>query len=148
MLTAEEAVAFVSDHGVVLMSANGPVPRLVEAIAGEPIKGSWWAHPRSRAIFEVVQAVEDSPDVLICRLIDGKITCVHRRVWAALVKNADEFGPDRLAQVRQEHTASGRHINRTIDYPDWVPKDVWEAARLLSKEEASRMLASIRYRSN
>jgi hypothetical protein len=143
MLTAEEAVAFVSEHGVVLMSANGPVPRLVEAIAGEPIKGSWWAHPRSRAIFEVVQAVEDSPDILICRLIDAKVTCVHRRLWAALVKNADGFGRDQLARVRQEHTASGRHMNRTIDYPDWVPKDVLETAGLLSKEEASRMLAPI-----
>jgi hypothetical protein len=105
MMTAKQAAAFVREHGVVLMSASGPVPRLVEAIAGEPIKGSWWAHPRSRAIYQVLQAIEDSPDVLI------------------------------------EHTDSGRHINRTIDYPDWVPDDVKEAARRLSKEEAARMLS-------
>jgi hypothetical protein len=141
MMTAKQAAAFVREHGVVLMSANGPVPRLVEAIAGEPIKGSWWAHPRSRAIYQVLQAIEDSPDVLICRLIDSKVTCVHRRLWPALVKNADQFGRAQLAQVRQEHTASGRHINRTIDYPDWVPDDVQEAARRLSKEEAARLLS-------
>jgi hypothetical protein len=140
MLTEEEAVAFVREHGVVLMSAKGPVPRLVEAIAGEPIKGSWWAHSRSHAIYRVLQAIENSPDILICRLIDPKITCVHRRLWAALVKNADAFSPAQLAQVRQEHTASGRHTNRTIDYPDWVPEDVRKAARRLSKEEAARLL--------
>ncbi len=40
-MTAEEAIAFVREHGVVLVSAKGPVPRLVEAIAGETIRGSW-----------------------------------------------------------------------------------------------------------
>jgi len=143
MLTPEEAAAFVCEHGAVLMSGKGPVPRLVEAIVGEPIKGSWWAHPRSRAIFKVLQVIENSPDILVCRLIDAKVTYVHRRLWAALVKNADDFGRDQLAQVRQEHTASGRHTSRCIDFPDWVPKDVREAARLLSKEEAARLLAPI-----
>ena len=141
MMTPQEAGSFIREHGVVLMSGNGPVPRLVEAIAGEPIKGSWWAHPRSRAIYEVLQAIENSPDILICRLIDANLTWVHRRLWAALVKNADDFGRDQLAQVRQEHTASGRHINRTIEYPDWVPDDVQEAARRLSKEEAAQLLS-------
>jgi hypothetical protein len=35
-MTAVEALAFVEAHGVVLVSAKGPVPRLTEAIAGEP----------------------------------------------------------------------------------------------------------------
>jgi hypothetical protein len=143
MMTPQEAGSFIREHGVVLMSGNGPVPRLVEAIAGEPIKGSWWAHPRSRAIYEVLQAIENSPDILICRLIDAKLTCVHRRLWAALVKNAQGFDPAQLAQLRQEHSASGRHINRTIEYPEWVADDVKAAARLLSNEEASRLLAPI-----
>jgi len=36
-MTATEAIAFVRQHGVVLVSAKGGVPRLTEAIAGEPI---------------------------------------------------------------------------------------------------------------
>lgn len=62
-MTAEEAIAFVREHGVVLVSAKGPVPRLVEAIAGEPIRGSWWAHPKGHQIFSVLQAVADSEEV-------------------------------------------------------------------------------------
>src|ERR1700674_3443868 len=38
----DEALAFVRDHGVVLVSGKGPAPRLTEFISGEPIKGSWW----------------------------------------------------------------------------------------------------------
>ena len=52
--TSEEALAFVREHGVVLVSAKGTVPRLTEAIIGEPIKGSWWAHPQSHHIFTVL----------------------------------------------------------------------------------------------
>jgi hypothetical protein len=46
-MTADDAIAFVQKHGVVLASAKGPVPRLTEAIVGEPIQGSWWSHPKS-----------------------------------------------------------------------------------------------------
>ena len=38
---------FVERHGVVLASARGPVPNVAEAVAGEPIRGSWWGHPAS-----------------------------------------------------------------------------------------------------
>jgi len=85
-MTAAEAIAFVRQHGVVLASAQGAVPRLTEAITGEPIKGSWWAHPKSHHIFGILQAVTDSEDILVCRLVDGKLTLVHRRLWPALVR--------------------------------------------------------------
>jgi hypothetical protein len=73
-MTAAEALAFVQQHGVVLVAARGPVPRLTEAIIDEPIKGSWWAHPKSHHIFAILQAVTDSEVVLVCRLVDGKVT--------------------------------------------------------------------------
>jgi hypothetical protein len=42
-VTPAEALAFVCTHGLVLESGTGPVPSLAAAIAGEPIRGSWWA---------------------------------------------------------------------------------------------------------
>jgi len=83
MMNAAQALAFVERHGVVLVAAKGPVPRLVEAILGEPIRGSWWAHPASHQIFAVLSKLEESGDLLVCRLIDKKITLVHRRLWPA-----------------------------------------------------------------
>src|SRR6266478_1216837 len=102
-MTSADALAYVKDRGVVLVSAKGPVPRLTEAIVDEPIKGSWWAHPRSRQIFAVLQAVTGSEEVLVCRLVNDKVTLVHRRLWPALVRLASRFPPHRLAQVREEH---------------------------------------------
>src|SRR5215212_1091831 len=141
-MNVKEAIAFVREHGVVLASAKGPVPRLTEAIAGEPIKGSWWAHPNSSQIFRVLQAVTDSDEVLVCRLVNGKITFVHRRLWPALVRVAKRFSSNRIARVHEEHTASGRHITRDVPFPEWVPADVLEQAKRISEAEALAALGT------
>ncbi len=135
-MTAAQALDFVREHGVVLASAKGAVPRLTEAIIGEPIRGSWWAHARGREIFAVLQAVSASEQVLVCRLVDGKITLVHRRLWPALVHLASRFAPAQLAQVREEHTVSGRHVNHEIAFPQWVPADVVRLAKKIRVDEA------------
>ena len=135
-MTAAEALAFVEERGMVLVSAKGPLPRLTEVIAGEPIKGSWWGHPRSHQIFAILEAVTDTEDVLVCRLVKGKITLVHRRVWPALVRIAARFPPDRISKVKQEHTASGRHVNKEVPFPRWVPAGVMKQASSISEEEA------------
>jgi hypothetical protein len=135
-MTAPEALAFVEERGVVLVSAKGPVPRLTEVIAGGPIKGSWWGHPKSHQIFAILEVVTESEDVLVCRLVKGKITLVHRRLWPALVRVAARFPPDQIAKVRQEHTARGRHVNKEVPFPRWVPAEVMKQASVTSEEEA------------
>ena len=141
-MTTREAIAFIKKHGVVLASAKGPVPRLSEAITGEAIKGSWWSHPKSHEIFAILQAVADSKDVLICRLVAGKVTFVHRRLWPALVRVAKQFPADRISQVHEEHTASGRHVTREVPFPKWVPSEVAKKAKLMSEQEALDQLGS------
>jgi hypothetical protein len=134
--SSKVAVAFVRQHGIVLESARGPVPSLAAEIAGEPIRGNWWKHPKGRAIFRATRAVRDSPDVLVCRLIAGRITYVHRRLWPAVVRLAHELGPHRLAAIREEHTTSGAHKLVTVAFPLWVPSAVRTAAEKLSDVEA------------
>ncbi|HTT10994.1 MAG TPA: hypothetical protein VMG60_08910 [Burkholderiaceae bacterium] len=141
-MNAEQALAFVRVHGVVLVAGKGPVPRLVEAIAGEAITGSWWSHPQGRQIFATLQAVLASGDVLVCRLVDGKITLVHRRVWPALVRLSARFPRERLGQVHQEHTASGRHTTSTTSFPRWVPDAVKTEAVAMDEDEALALLGS------
>ena len=135
-----EALAFVEEQGVVLVSAKGPVPRLTEVIAGEPIKGSWWGHPKSHQIFAILETLTESEDVLVCRLVKGKITLVHRRLWPALVRVAGRLAPDQIAKVRQEHTASGRHVNKEVPFPQWVPAEVKKQAKSLSEADAMAAL--------
>src|SRR5260370_40895545 len=114
-----DPVEFVARHGVVLASGKGPVPNLAEAVAGEPIRGSWWSHPKGSEIFLALGAVGDSPDVLCFRLVEGKITFVHKRLWPALVRLAAELGRDRLTAIKQEHTETGAHPHVRPGCPKW-----------------------------
>ena len=127
---------------MVLVSATGPAPKMVEAIAGASVKGSWWGHPEGKRIFAVLQEVQESPDVLVCRLVGGKVSLVHRRLWPALVRAAERFPADNLARVRQEHTAEGHHLNTTIAFPEWVDGETLTQANGLSLEAALAALPS------
>jgi len=135
-----EPLEWIREQGIVLQSARGPVPNLAEHIAGEPIRGSWWGHPAGKEIFAVLTRITSSPDVITTRLINGKITLIHRRLWPALVRVADRFPHERLAAVDEEHTSSGAHRTIEIPFPDWVPADDITAARLLTIDAALTQL--------
>jgi len=139
-VSPKQALAFVKKHGVVLQAARGPVPSLAEAVAGEPIRGSWWGHPKGQQIFLAAEAVSDSPDVLVCKLIDGKVTYVHRRLWPALVRLASSFPKAQLAKEWNEHTPSGAHRSRRVAFPKWVPADVARQAKRLPLAKAHELL--------
>lgn len=141
-MNTREALEFVEKHGIVLVSGKSRrVPTLVDAIAGEPVKGSWWSHPRSRAIFGILSDVVDSGEVQMFRLVDDKVTIVHRRLWPALVAIADEVGKRRLTAVSQEHTRKGTHQSVRVRFPNWVPKETAAAAKKLSRDAAREALA-------
>lgn len=129
-------------NGVVLEAAEGPVPSLAGLVAGEPVRGSWWSHPKSHEIFAITRAMRDSDELLVCRLVKGKVTFVHRRLWPALVRAAGRIAPGRLSQVREVHTSSGRHTTEEVPFPDWVPSDVRAAARTLSEQAAIAALGA------
>jgi len=133
-------VEFVARHGVVLASGKGRVPNLAEAVAGAPIRGGWWGHPKGREIFRALQAVGDSPDVLCFRLVERKIAFVHRRLWPALVRLAVQLGKERLTAIRQEHTKTGAHRNVLTPFPKWVPAEIKAAAGKLSEADAREQL--------
>ena len=139
-MTPKQALAFVKRHGVVLQAARGAVPSLAEQLAGAPIRGSWWAHPKGHEIFAVLTVVSEHPDVLVCKLVDGKVTYVHRRLWPALVKLAAHFKKAQLAKVWNEHTATGAHRSRQTPFPDWVSAETLKAAAALSLEAAKKAL--------
>ena len=131
-----DPMAALVERGMLLESARGPLPSVAEMVAGEPIRGSWWGHSAGQAIFDALNSLADSPDVVRTRLVNGKVTLVHRRVWPTLARVADRFPPERLAALHEEHTDTGAHRVREQPFPDWVPPDVLQAAQLLSADAA------------
>lgn len=141
-MTPKQALSFVKTNGIVLESARGPVPSLAETIAGEAMRGSWWAHPKGEIIFACSRAVRNSKDVLTCRLVEGKVTYVHRRLWPALARLSERFAPARIAAIREVHSATGAHRVEAVPFPDWVPSDEMRKGAKLSIEQAAALLES------
>src|ERR1041384_1144953 len=106
--TLEEALSFVETNGIVLESAHGRVATFADFVAGERVS-RWWSHPKGRLIFALTRAIRDSTDVLTCRLVDGKVTYIHRRLWPALVKLSGELATHDLGAIREEHSPDGKH---------------------------------------
>ena len=142
-MRTREALAWVKEHGITVESARAAVPSLAQFVAGRPLRGSWWSHPKGNEIFHLSRAIRSSPDVLVCRLVDGKITYVHRRMLPALVSLAGRFSKQRLAVLKEVHTLAGEHKLSVIPFPDWVPNEVLRAAQKLTENEAASQLAFI-----
>ena len=140
-MTETQALAFVKRHGIVLESAHvrgARAPTFADAVVGARVRGNWWSHPEGKTIFSLTRAVRDSGDVLICRLIDGKITYVHRRLWPALIRIASELGTRHLDAIQEIHTPTGHHVMRVRRFPAWVPLPIKQAAKRLTVESARR----------
>jgi hypothetical protein len=71
-------------EGRLLMLHDAIRPSLTTLVAGTPIRGSWWGHPAGGEIFRVASALEDDGEVAFVPLIAGKVTLVHRALWADL----------------------------------------------------------------
>jgi len=144
VLTPQQALAFIERHGIVCEAARRDgIPSLVDAIAGEAVRGNWWSHSKARVIFALTRAVRDAPAVLVCRLVDGKITFIHERLWPALVRTADEFPSRRLSRTREVHSATGKHIVEETPFPAWVPLKVIAQARRLSEGDARQAMETL-----
>jgi hypothetical protein len=68
-------------HGL-LPAHDAVIPSVSNLVAGRPIRGSWWGDPAGRQIYLVLNALGD--DVAWPKLLGGKVTLVHKRLWGAL----------------------------------------------------------------
>jgi hypothetical protein len=138
-----DALALLERQQLLPLTSVPPLKCLVDEIAGEHVKGSWWGHKAGKAIFNIASALEDHDDVLSVKLLAGKVTFVHRAVWPSLLRVVTDAAWRKTAKAllvhsRQQHTASGKHV--TID-EEW---DAW-AKRMKVKpkgsfDDAMRML--------
>ena len=144
MTTLAQALRFLRHEGVMLESArSAEICNLADAMLGENRTGSWWGHPRARAFFRLTRRIRSHPDVLVCHLVGGKITYVHRRLWPALLRLAPTLGPARVASIEEIHTESGAHTVRRTPLGRWVPPAIRLRAERLTLTDARAQLGSV-----
>jgi hypothetical protein len=75
-----------------LLQSDPKLPSVCGLITGGPLSGSWWSHPLAHEIFRVNEQLQDHDDVLITKLISGKVTFVHRELWSEILAIGSEKG--------------------------------------------------------
>ena len=76
-----------------LLESDPKLPSVCGIITGEAMKGSWWSHPMAQTIFQVNERLDDQADVIIVKLLAGKVTFVQRQFWPALLAVATSKEP-------------------------------------------------------
>lgn len=79
-MTIRKILAELEANGV-LLKIDAKLPNVCAMIAGESVRGSWWAHPKSHAIFRALSELAEHADVMFAKLIGGKDTLIHRALW-------------------------------------------------------------------
>jgi len=80
-----------------LLESDPKLPSVCTLITGTPLKGSWWSHPQAQTIFQVNEKLEEHPDVLITKLVSGKVTFVHRNLWPEILAVGTSHEPWQMA---------------------------------------------------
>ena len=68
-----------------LLDTDPLLPSVSGIVAGSPVRGSWWSHPRARLMYKVALELHHHTDVLLIRLVSRKLTYVHRNLWPAVL---------------------------------------------------------------
>ena len=76
-----------------LLKTDAALPSVTTIVAGEPVRGSWWAHPAGRRIFQTLRDLSQHPDIVVVKLVSGKDTLVHRALWPELYALATSNEP-------------------------------------------------------
>jgi hypothetical protein len=97
-MTVPEALATLTRLGV-WMIHDTRYPSVSHAVVGGPVSGSWWGHPEGKRIHAIGEALLDHPDTLSVKLLDGKDTLVHRRLWPAVLGVATSRAPWQVSGI-------------------------------------------------
>jgi hypothetical protein len=128
------ARAALERHGLLLLQ-DPRLPSLATLVAGAPVKGSWWGHPAGRDIFRIAGALDDDGDVTTAKLLGGKVTFVHRRLFAALAAVGAERATWQLARLPRPAASLLRRVD---------DEDALQASGPPAKELERRLLVAAR----
>lgn len=125
----KRVLAALEEHGLLLVQDH-ELPNVVTQVTGDAPRSSWWSHPQGRLVFAVLSRLAEHEDVLFTKLLAGKVTLVHRRLWPSLLAVARE----RAEWQTRGLSAAARRILAKTD------EGAHEASGKAAKELEARLL--------
>ncbi len=102
--------AVLEERGV-LLRQDLSLPCVTTLIVGQPIRGSWWSHPENKLIYDTLGRLES--ETARVKLLNEKVTLVHRRLWPELVV----IGQSRADWQLRALSEGARKILDQVDRP-------------------------------
>jgi len=133
---ASAVVGVVADLGLLFVS-DPKRESAVHVVTGELPRGSWWSHKRANDIYRILQKVERHPDVLLAKLLAGKVTIIHRALWPAVlavVTAREAWQLEGLSPLATQALAA-------LDQAEASGSEPPPVSRTVSKELEGRLLA-------
>lgn len=121
-----------------LLETDARLPSVASLIAGEPVSGSWWSHGSAQKIFVTLGQFEDHRDVMFTKLISGKVTLVHRKLWPEILA----IGTARAPWQMKGLSKSARNLLEMIDEQGSLRTDqlAWPKSATAKPGAAARKL--------
>ena len=125
-------------HYGLLLESDPRLPSVCTLITGVRLSGSWWSHPQAQVIFRVNEQLVDHSDVLITKLISGKVTFVHRQLWSEFLA----IGAAREQWQTEGLSPDAQFILRLLDEQGMLRTDklTWPESAQLSSGAVTREL--------
>jgi hypothetical protein len=132
-----------------LLEHDKLLPSVTRIVAGEPIAGSWWGHPLGHQIYALLGELEQRSGALSTKIINGKVTYVHPRLWPAFLAVAAAEPEARVARVSQQaaelYACVQQHGPMRAD-AEQLPRSFTEATGKARQGELSKAIRALEAR--
>jgi hypothetical protein len=128
--SARTVVVKVRALGLLLLQ-DAKLPSALTVVRGVSEGGSWWSLPEANAIYAALERATDDKDVLVAKLVAGKVTLIHRALWPAVLAVATSREPWQLRGL----SPAARRMLAALDDGDSI-----DAAGAPGKELDRRLL--------
>jgi hypothetical protein len=96
----------------ILLLQDKSFPNIVSKIVGKRIQGSWWGHPLANPIYNGLGWLEHNRNVLVIKLLDGKVTYVHESLFADIYSIVAEPRDWQLKKLKSDELALFKYISK------------------------------------
>jgi hypothetical protein len=136
---AATVVQAVAEGGLLLLS-DPARKNAIQVVTGQFPHGSWWKHPEANRIYQILEEAGQHPDILLAKLVAGKVTYVHRALWPALLA----VGSAREAWQMEGLPPSAARLLEALDAGPLAPSKSEPISRTATKELEARLLVLAR----
>jgi len=117
-------------HYGLLLESDKFLPSIVGIVSGEKISGSWWGHKKMYEIFNTLHELSEEEDVLLTKLISGKITFIHKSLWLEFLTVANSNEPWQLKNLSDEAQRLLKIVNKqNLVQTEKLPKDLFNSSK-------------------